>query len=200
MRNKIWVWGLRKENWPLCSGLSAILICIPSLDEFFFLFTLVWSDVSLSARCTYEFYIKICMTSSQSSPCFYFFFKSEENRLVDDIFIELLLLDSIWFPLTSHNNNNHYGYHWDNFVDSLHQLMKRKQCFHTEGPILFVSQLKRGKRKSNVSTLERLPWIPLATTLLLGGTGRSYKGSCYSYKLIFLCSLNWLRGNKVRHH
>lgn len=131
---------------------------------------------------------------------FTFFFKSEENRLVDDIFIELLLLDSIWFPLTSHNNNNHYGYHWDNFVDSLHQLMKRKQCFHTEGPILFVSQLKRGKRKSNVSTLERLPWIPLATTLLLGGTGRSYKGSCYSYKLIFLCSLNWLRANKVRHH
>lgn len=44
-------------------------------------------------------------------------------------------------------------------------------------------------KNTKATAKERLPFIPLATTLLLEGTDRSYKGSCYSYVLIFLCSL-----------
>lgn len=73
-------------------------ICAPSLDKFFLLFTWVWSDVSFSAHFTSEFYTNVCATS----PSFCFF-KAEKTG-VDDIFIEHILLDSVWFSLTPINN------------------------------------------------------------------------------------------------
>lgn len=77
------------------------------------------------------------------------------------------------------------------FFESLHRLkwrmaciLIRKLCFLAEQ--LFALLSCKGKKSAKATSQNRLPCIPLTTVLLLAGTDKSSKGSCYSYKLVLL--------------
>lgn len=91
MRNKIRVWVLQKENWPLCSGRSAILICVPSFKTCFFRFSLVPACLFLLALTSQILYHLCCDFIPSFSSLL--LFKSEETDL-DDGVSELFF--SIW--------------------------------------------------------------------------------------------------------
>lgn len=99
MRNKIRVWVLQKENWPLCARLSTILISVPSFKTYFFLFTLV----SICFSCSFFYFLNVVSSLLWPIPNFssYHLCKSEENRFSRRHADWPCPIDLIWFSLTS---------------------------------------------------------------------------------------------------
>lgn len=239
MRNKIRVWALQNENWPLCPGLSAILICVSCLFTCFLLYTgpiclflpdlihvflailwlcwpifflkskgngfiwwhadltflfFIWYDflwhpqnkqaaqLSVSLRRWHVFVIVENQNSqslAQSDSDYFDIGKYDLNGCWAEIKVLFLSgrmfkrkKNSTWLTSLARYINS-----WPKWKTT--SVLIRKQCFQAEGPILFASLSRRGDEEgvggeSKATTQERLPCIPLATTLLLEGTDRSW--------------------------